>query len=758
MKHRTVVALIALVLLVIPFFWLKPGEMDLGGDSNRLFFYAPIDYLKASLYGVPQVGLVHEITEPRYFYLPYVSLIAVLRFFFSPTAVISLFNGLKLSMSFVMIYLIVFDLLRGVVDRDGRRSRYLAAILAALFYVVAMGSLNMEFYWSTAITSHNQVFLNPLFFYLLYKFLQVNKDVYLWLAVLLSFIFAPNFSLSAAPPFFAFYPLALAFLLLYTKLFSPKGILWAGLFKGLFLFIGVHSFQYFPLIVSLFDQNSFSSSRVFDKQLIVSAGVSYFMALRSQGKAVLNILVPSGYTGFQWTSIVMPLLVLAGYFFNRKVRKKHLLVSIFFIITLFLATANITNIGYELYRRLFYLPGFSMFRVYYTQWLYAYIFFYSLTLGFSVYSLMTVLKVRYKYILCFIVLGLTIVSGYRLFTGSLVNQAVIRGSRQIPLVFKMDKRYEKALAFIRTLPEDGKFLFLPLTDFYFQVISGESGGAYMGPSMLLHLTDKYSFVGYQDLYPYSEDIMKYVKEKDYYRMLRIFTTLNIRYIFHNTDPSAYESGFTPGPFGYMMTSLPKTQKEYQDFLTYFPLKVIYTNGPYTIYQIDQSVYNPTIFIPVGVYQSGELNFDTKFIHWAFIDKQICDALSTQTFCQASQYLQPKARTSYKMINPTVYAVNIHLEEPLDQLLLVMQHKYHNGWKLEINGKYLSDDKHIEVNSYANGWILDKKDLSGSQDFVLYIIFDTYKYFVYGSVVTTGFLAVLIILLVRSLVKKRYENN
>lgn len=758
MKQRMVVALIAFLLLVIPFFWLKPGEMDLGGDSNRLFFYAPIDYLKASLYGVPQVGLVHEITEPRYFYLPYVFLIAVLRFFFSPTTVINFFNGLKLSIPFLMIYFIVSDLLKGAIDKEARKSRHLAAIFSALFYLVAMGSVNMEFYWSTAITSHNQIFLNPLFFYLLYKFLQLHKGIYLWLTIMLSFIFSPNFSLSAAPPFFAFYPLVMVFLLLYTKLFSSKGIPWARLFKGLFVFLGLHSFQYFPLMVSLFDSSSFSSARVFDKQLIVSAGVSYFIALRAQGKAVLNLLLPSGSVGFQWTTIVVPFLVLAGYFFNRKVRKKHLLVSIFFIITLFLATANITNIGYEGYRWLFYIPGFSMFRVYFTQWLYVFIFFYSLVLGFSAYSLLTILRLRYKYVLCFIVLGFTILSGYRLFTGRLVNQAVIRGSREVPLVFKMDKHYEHALAYIRTLPEDGKFLFLPLTDFYFQVISGESGGAYMGPSTLLHLTDKYSFVGYQDLYPYPEDIMKYAREKNYERLLRIFTTLNVRYIFHNTDPSAYEVGFNPGPFGFMMTSLPKTQNEYRDFLKHFPLEVIYTNGPYTMYKIDQYVYNPTVFIPDGVYQSSELNFDTKFIHWAFVDKKICDSLSVQTFCNNSSYVQPKVRISYQMINPTVYAVNIHPEEPLTELLLVMQHKYHRGWKLEINGKYLADEKHIEVSSYANGWILDKKDMPESQDFVLYIKFDTYKYFVYGSVVTTGFLIILMVLIFRSLVKKRYENN
>ena len=37
---------IAIFLLILPFFWFKKGNVDFGGDSSRLYFYAPYDWFK----------------------------------------------------------------------------------------------------------------------------------------------------------------------------------------------------------------------------------------------------------------------------------------------------------------------------------------------------------------------------------------------------------------------------------------------------------------------------------------------------------------------------------------------------------------------------------------------------------------------------------------------------------------------------------------------------------------------------------------
>ena len=63
-------------------------------------------------------------------------------------------------------------------------------------------------------------------------------------------------------------------------------------------------------------------------------------------------------------------------------------------------------------------------------------------------------------------------------------------SDNVRMTFAMDPKYEETLAFIRSLPDDGKILTLPLTDAYSQVLAGKNGGAYVGTSTISQLTGK----------------------------------------------------------------------------------------------------------------------------------------------------------------------------------------------------------------------------------------------------------------------------
>lgn len=63
--------LFTIILFIIPFFWLKPGEIDIGGDSSRLYFYDPMAFLKnVAWYGISTQGT--GVIEPNYFYIPFV--------------------------------------------------------------------------------------------------------------------------------------------------------------------------------------------------------------------------------------------------------------------------------------------------------------------------------------------------------------------------------------------------------------------------------------------------------------------------------------------------------------------------------------------------------------------------------------------------------------------------------------------------------------------------------------------------------------
>ena len=759
LKEHKLALLIGLVLFIIPFFWLKPGEMDLGGDNNRLFFYDPITYLKSTkLYGFNTAGM--GIVDSLYTEIPYVGLIAFLKFFISsPTFAISFVNGLKLAVSFITIYLIVCEFIKKIYSGNSKNIS-IAAMLAGIFYVVSLGSIHMSSEWGTALVVHNQVFLNPLIFYLLFKFILTNTYKYLWVAILVSFIFSPNFSYGASPAFFAFYPLAFLFLIVYVKFFLKNPIPWKGIYIGVALFLGIQAFHLLSQIFSLFNSSSDINARVFSQSSVQGEGINYFNAVSPSGMAILNLLFPSENIFLRWTSFMSPIIVIFGFMINKK--KEFLYISLFFILTFFLVTANITQIGFELYKNLFHIPAFSMFRVFFVKWIYVFLFFYSLLLGLSVYNILLKLKIFYGKLFFLSVFILLLITGIPIFLGKPVNSNIVRGSNNVKSVLKMDFRYEQTLQFIRSLPDDGKFLAMPLTDFSSQVIYGKDGGAYAGVPVMSHLTQKYGFYGYRDFrwrpsdpVRYAEDILKNSREKNYDRLLRIFTTLNIRYIFHNADPNIYEAKFPDGGpwYSYMKNSLPNTQQGYKDFIQHFPIHLIYSNGPYNIYELDKSAYNPTIFIPQGVYQSNKLSFDKDKAHSVFIDSSTCSKEELKKLCK-DEYKPSPANINFRMINPTLYSVNIRQNDPVESILLVMQHTFHKGWKLVIDGKNVPESQHISVNGYANGWLLTKKDISSKKNYTLFIKLDPQKYFWYGSFITGVSLITIIGLLIYSLIYKR----
>lgn len=756
--RRLLPLILCIVLFALPFFWFTSGEMDLGGDDNRLFFYDPIAYIRnTSLYTVIITG--KGTIEPRYYDIPYVGLLALLKVVFSsPTILINIINGFKIAGGFIGIFLIVseFMTLEGIYTSTKRTNIFMSAFLAGIFYIVSFGSYHMAIFWDRALTTHNQIFLNPILFYLLLKYLLTSNFLFVCVLLLITFVFAPNFSLSAVPPFFAFYPLALLFLLLYIKIIVKKLIPWRGLFVGGVLFLGIQAFHLLGQVVSMFDKNSYITNRVFDKTAIEQGGVAYFSAVRDFGKASLNILLPSVRETLRWTSFLAPLILLIGMIINKKKSNTLLLITLFFIVSLFLVTANITNVGFELYRKLFYLPGFSIFRNFYTQWMFVFIFFYSILFGYTINEIFLRFTFVYKRVFFISISILFIITGFPLFNGEIVNKNIIRGSNNIKSSFVFDPKYEQILRFIHKLPNDGKVIVLPLTDYYLQVILGKAGGAYEGPSTLRHLAGKYSFVGYQDFgyldndsAPYAEHLMKSVREKKYDRLLRIFTTLNIRYILHNSDPKAYEAGFSPGPFGYMQTSFPKTQNGYKDLINQLPYHVIYSNGPYVLYEIDISYYQPTIFIPENVYKGNNLSYEEDKFQSVFIDDTYCGSSEFERICSWG-YKKSAAEISFTYINPTLYEVVVNNFKPSESLLLVMSNTYHRGWKLFVNGKEIAEKTHIPVNGYANGWLIDSGEIQNSSNgsFVFYIHLDSQKYFNYGIMISGVSLSLLAVYILR----------
>src|SRR5688572_24056168 len=93
--------LTCVVLFFIPFFWFSPDELELGGDSTRLYLYDPYSFLQSDgLYSVDIQGKGE--VNPNQDYLPFLLLLYFLdSIFHSPYILICLLNSLKLVGAFL---------------------------------------------------------------------------------------------------------------------------------------------------------------------------------------------------------------------------------------------------------------------------------------------------------------------------------------------------------------------------------------------------------------------------------------------------------------------------------------------------------------------------------------------------------------------------------------------------------------------------------------------------------------------------------
>ena len=592
-KQTILLSLVSIFIFIVPFFWLKPGEMDIGGDSSRLYFYDPIHYLFGStLYSVSASAFGLETIY--YFNIPFVSLLIVLKsILVSPTLLISVFHGFSMSSAFIFCYLIIKELILGENSISKSSKIHYAAIVGGLAYILSPALIDG---WEHVLWPHNQIFLNPLLFYLLLKYFKTTNINYIFTVVILTFIFSSNFSVISAPAIFSFYPVAILFLLLYTKFIIKRKIVIKHILLGFFLFLGVQVFHLIPHINNIFTSGSDINNTVFSDEKKLIRGLGFFSAVAVNIKASINLLgFPQNkiFNLLAGIFIAFPAVIVLSFIFNRK--KTILLTAFFFLVVLFFATANITNTWLEIYKVLFYIPGFSMFRNFYGQWQFVYVFFYSILFGQALYIILSKLNKAYTYLLLFFLALILIINSMPLLTSELVRRPLWQ-SKDVVEVMKMDPDYEKALSFVRSLPSDAKVLTLPITDPGYQIVAGKNGGAYMGPSTIAYLTGKKDFSGIEEFDKYKGVILNFIENKNFSELKRLFGIFNVKYIFYNADPKAYED-FPGFPYLYVRKFLPIDQKGYKEFvkrLGFTEIKNI--NNKFFVFELQDDSYLPQIYV------------------------------------------------------------------------------------------------------------------------------------------------------------------
>lgn len=611
MKHHKLAFFIAIILFIIPFFWLKPGEMNLGGDAGRLYFYDPLSFLKNyALYNFVASGKGAE--SGGFVFFPFTFTLYLLKFIFtSSTTLIATFNGMILSLSFLSIYFIVRELLKTEKLLFKERFIALSSISSGLFYTFSQELMNAG--WETPIITHNQIFLNPLMFLLIFRYILTRNYLYIIAACLVSLIFSANFSYIGSPTFFAFYPLSLAFILCYTKYVRKMSIPYKGLGIGILLFLLLHSFHLVPELLDVFSFDSANNKTVFSVDGIASrSGLDYFIAVAASTRVSLAWL---GVTQFQNDPkyiifILFPLVLLGGFFLNRG--KTLLVTGIFFLITLFFATANITDLGHTFYQLLFRIPGFSMFRNFHGQWLYVFIFFYSLLFGQAVSLISHRLSKNIARFFIVVLITFILITGIPFLNGSIPiprhNDSGLR------FAFRMDPVYEDVLDYFRKYPIDRKIILFPLTGPGYQVLQGAdgNGSVYQGLSLTSYLVGKSDFAGFGSLEPYEELFLRYIKEQNYEGIARIFSLMNIHQIFYNSDPFIFSKFFQAYLYAHVSEYNPRNQNEYKSFIEKFPIEKKLTFGnKYHIYTLKPDLFLPHIFATTDVsYTNNQVDFST----------------------------------------------------------------------------------------------------------------------------------------------------
>lgn len=730
------------LLFLAPFFWFQPGAIDIGGDSDRLYVYDPWRYLSnASRYVVSPVGT--EAVNPNFFFLPFAGFLALVKLvLIQPWLVAGFYSGLKFAGAFGAMYYAIRELLRRSAIQKNQEIISLCALVSSLVYLLATPTTGN---WVKALTSQAQIFLNPLMFYFMLKYV-LSKSYstswkYLCVALVITLIFSPNFALTSAPAFFGFYPLALLYIyaLFFVWRIKPD---YSKIVVGILLFVGLQAFQLIPQVASVFDRGSFTNSRLFDKAQIIHEGVRYFLGVLPLASLSTNLVLPSVYTLLTPVSAFLTLIIIFG--FSRNIKSKEFVVSgLFYLVTLFLLTAKITDVGVALYTKLFYIPGFSMFRNFLGQWVYVFAFFYAIVLGHA----LLVISVSRKRAIFFLASGIiffyALINGWPLLTGKTANP-VHATSKGMKVAMVMDPQYETFLSYIKDLPWDGRILTLPLTDSFYQVLHGQNDGAYIGPSTIPYLTGKPDFSGYQMVAPFSEQIMKFTKEGSLDALTQLFSLLSIRYVFHNSDSKIYDDTFPQGPYTYMRTAMPQTQKEYKEMLTKLPLVKRFDRGTYQLYEFFEGIVRPKIYVADSIVENN--TDDPKFLsnisfRSALMDRELCEFLELTVYCKTQSVLP--IELAVEQVAPVQYKIIVR-DTSQRPYLLVLQNSFNRNWKVRIGNSELPESQHFVANRYANAWLIRPDDRSSKTEYTLWIELVSQKFFSIGFMITAAFAVVLFV--------------
>lgn len=803
LNHKLLI-IICIILGAIPFFWFKPGYIDIGGDSSRLYFYDPVHYLTNFVLN-PFLTDSLGIRSGQTYQLPFVCLLIFLRFILHwPWLVNTFFNSFSLIISFLVVYTIAVDFIKEFSSTTKSKLNITwAGIIAALFYIfIPISSMGG---WDLALIIQTQSFVYPLLFWLFTKYVSTKRLFFLFSALLISFVFAQNFSWVSLPNMVAFFSITFLYILVYYIFVKKIKISFKTVIFCFFLFLLLHAFQYLPLFINLLEKNSDVSNQLLQGNILADTlhYVEIVANYTERGYQFLGVTPFSSLNLFSAALIIFPILIVLMLVKNKSVR---LLIPIgFFLFLYWLVTAKITKIGLSLYKKMFVIPGFVMFRDFYGRWLEVFLLFYALLIGYAVFSLLISLKLNKKIIVLSGLILILAINAWPFINGSTVSRiltqdtGVVVKSRMQP-----DLYLENTLKYFRNDNKTGRNLSFPIGDFDYQIFTGESNdGAYEGPSIIAYLTGKADLASNFMIRPFSLGFFQSIKNNDSLSISNIFPLLNIQTVFYNSNPYIYET-FATFPYNDAKLYFPKTQKELGGIVGSLPITQLKTFGPYYhVYSVNQQYVLPALYVAKDIrhiesLKSSTGNFDqSAFTQATYVLQHFRDSEADPQLRKVFIERNISASTSgipqitFSRINPSKYIVTVKNTD--GPYMLVFSQSFNQNWKLflsdetrakqELQKKILSsyfnndiqeklnknifldtrvfetvgknpiaENRHYLANAYANSWYILPSDVPGVNEYTLVLEMTDEKW-IYVGFITSGLgIITVIVLLVRDLLK------
>lgn len=638
---------------------MKPPEIDIGGDSGRFYFFDPWLYLRQNIFGKGAVA-------PEYPSLGHVLFLGVLSSFLrSPYALITLNSIWKL----VGGYLSVRAIILLVTRRTGMSgpAREIGSTLGGLLYTLMP---TMTGNYEKALLTHNQVVVNPLVMYLVLKYVLTGTGRYAFVLLVLSVLFSMNFSVAALPDLLSYYPFMITFVFLYVRWVEKKSIRLRRFILPIVLYLLLHMYHLAPSVAELFLTGSDFHTIAFNPTF-ASRQVDYFYGVLSFA-SVSNKFLMSGESGLaKALSFVYPAVILWGLAIRKRTDRTMVwLLGVPFLILWFLLSAKVTSAGVKLYALMFmHVPGFSMFRNFVGRFLYGYSVFYALLFGYMLARIASEVQwVRRGAV----ILGVAIIlTGWTFITGAKVNPTLF-SAPGLRLTYAMDDDYRRLLEFFRGQSDGNSVLSFPFTDSYVSLVSGTTGGVFMGNSPVQYLAGKRDLNGYLMIHPFGNTFLRLLNEQNFGGVRSLLTVSSVGYVLHNQDPNVYGDTVPGYPYDHVRKFLPGTQSGLGEIVQEIGGTEVFTSGPYSVRKLALDTVQPAIFVPErirgyvedmtyplyremvdSVQESGGEDYSV-----AYVDQRLCDVLPVGRCADQPEHTQLSPEITFRKVAVTKYHISV----------------------------------------------------------------------------------------------------